>query len=351
MLLAVLFLLIPLLFVKQKHITLYWFSFLYMWVIFGWCGQISDKGIYLMRFEDYDDSWMLAITEPLYTATMYLFHYLGISFQGTYIVVSFFFLSILFWYVNKVSRARNVVLALILISIYAMIVCMYRTTYSIAFIMLAMYVLVYTKLYFKYVIFCCLVIVASCIHSMCILYMVYLLPFFFKKKTIYKWLYICIPLLVIGVGIIHSSILPNIMEAVGLGKKMELFIGDTEGGMDMIIKFVLAAFRLMSVIALPMGICRLLSRKKRVVSEWDNKIVLMNILSLYLLPLLYLSHDLYRVMYVFAIMDFCMATHYIKDKRIFLYTILCAINIGYWFIWRPYFEMVFLPVFTDNLLF
>lgn len=329
---------------------LYRFSFLYMWIIFGWCGQVADKGIYLMRFEDYDESWVLAITEPLYTVTMYLFHFLGVSFQGTYIIVSFFFLSVLYWYVNKVSKARNVVLALILISVYAMIVCMYRTTYSITFIMLAMYVLVYTKLNFKYVIFCCLVIVASCIHSMCILYIIYLLPFFLTKKTIYRWLYTCIPLLAIGVGAIHSNILPKIMDLVNLGEKMELFIGDAKNGMN-IIKFLLAAFRLISVIALPVGICKLLSKKGRAVSEWDNKIVLMNVMSLYLLPLLYISHDLYRVMYVFAIMDFCMATHYIKDKRIFWYTILCTVNIGYWFIWRPYFKMVFLSVFTDNLLF
>lgn len=142
------------------------------------------------------------------------------------------------------------------------------------------------------------------------------------------------------------------MSYVNLEDKMELFLGDTEDSENRTVSFILAALRLVSVIALPVGISKLLEKKGKIVlSDEDNKIVLMNVLSLYLLPLLYLSHDLYRIMYVFAIMDFCMATHYIRYKKIFLYTILCAVNIGYWFIWRPYFKDVFLTAFTDNLLF
>ena len=352
-LLFLVFLIFLLLF-NSKSKFLYVASLVYMWIIFGWNNKNPDKEIYEGRFYNYDQSWLNSITEPLYTYTILLFHNFHITFQESYVIVSFFFLLVLSWYIGKVTTNRNTVLALMLISIYAMIVVLFRTTYAITFILIATYILLYSsyKSVYRYILYILLVIVASLIHSMCLLYLPFLFIFVFSQKTIKFWLCIYMPIAIIGIGGIATGLLPNFMEFIGMSNKMDVFLGDTNSTSNKTIQYILALLRVISVVMLPLGLA-IIQRKRRnfFFDLVDEKIISLNWLSLFIVPLLYISHDLYRIMYVVVIVNFCMASKYIKNNTAFLYTILCTLNIAYWFIWRPYFEDVFISVYTSNLLF
>ena len=55
---------------KNKSNLLFILSFIFMWITFGWNEQNPDKHIYEDRFDLYDTSWYVTITEPLYTYTI-----------------------------------------------------------------------------------------------------------------------------------------------------------------------------------------------------------------------------------------------------------------------------------------
>lgn len=75
---------------KNKSNLLFILSFIFMWITFGWNEQNPDKHIYEDRFDLYDTSWYVTITEPLYTYTIHLFHCYQFTFQESYIIISCF---------------------------------------------------------------------------------------------------------------------------------------------------------------------------------------------------------------------------------------------------------------------
>jgi len=337
---------------KNKSNLLFILSFIFMWITFGWNEQNPDKHIYEDRFDLYDTSWYVTITEPLYTYTIHLFHCYQFTFQESYIIISCFFLSILFFYIRKTSRYRNFTLALILISIYAMIVVLFRTTYAISFVLIGFYILFYTKLSTikRILIYSGLILIASFIHSMCIIYLSCTIIQLFKRKTIIKLTVIgsiCSCIFIVGIA---SNLLPAFMEYINMTEKATLFLNDTDQeSNNKFIQFTLAALRVFSVIIIPLGIYYLESNKNRL-NNIDNQIITLNILLISIIPLLYISHDLYRIFYAIAIINYCMASTHITNKKIFIFLILASINMGYWFIWRPYFVDVFVTVYTKNLI-
>ncbi len=346
-----LLLLVSLQFNKKKSKLLSILSFIFMWIIFGWNEENPDKHIYKDRFDLYDTSWFVTITEPLYTFTIHLFHYYQFTFQESYIIISFFFLSILFFYIKKTTCYRNFALAMILISIYAMIVVLFRTTYAISFILIGFYILLYTNLNLtkKIFIYFGLVLIAAFIHSMCIIYLSCIIILLFSRKTIIKLTIIgsiCSCIFIVGIA---SNLLPTFMEYINMAEKATLFLNDTNEASNKFIQFTLAFLRVFSVIIIPLGVYYFESNKNRL-NNIDNLIITLNILLISIIPLLYISHDLYRIFYVIAIINYCMASTHITNKKIFKFLIFASINMGYWFIWRPYFVNVFITVFTQNLL-
>lgn len=324
-----------------------------MWIIFGWNDNNPDKEIYRTRFELYDD-WMSNITEPLYTFTISIFHQADVSFQGSYIIISLFFLSILSFYICKTCKYKSFVLALILISVYALIVVLFRMTYAITFVLIGMYFFIHSKFStrIKSLIMAIFITLASLVHSMCIIYFLLFIPYFINKRNLKLCFFIYIPITFILIGFIEHSLLPSIMNKMNLDQKMDIFLGDTNNTQNKYIQYILASLRVISVIILPLGISYIADKTKSIkIAPKDKKIIDINWFSLFIIPLLYISHDLYRIMFILVIIDFCMASNYIRHRSILLYTIVCACNIGYWFIWRPYFENVFLAVFTSNLLY
>ena len=131
--------------------------------------------------------------------------------------------------------------------------------------------------------------------------------------------------------------------------KEGLFLGDTNNGEgSKVIQFILAALRCLSVLVIPFGIKYL--DKKIIYNNIEEKILDVNLILFSLIPMLFISHDLYRVFYVISIVNFCMISKYLYRKKILYFAIFCGINIGYWFYIRPYFEKTFWTIFTNNLI-
>ena len=338
-------------FKKSKVIT--FFGLLYMWIVFGFNSKNPDRSVYEDRYNLYD-SWFDNFTEPLFTFSMKTFNAFHFHFQSLYLFVGAFFLLSTFIYIAKTTKNANFVLGLILISTYAMHVVLIRTTYAIIFEIPALYVLLYEKFTMmrRLVIFFTLTIIACLIHAMCALYLLLLIPFFIsrKKLTIYLWL--IFPLIFIMLDQIGREYLPHIMNKLGFIQKTEMVLERKSSNKT--IAFLLANLRLLSVTVFPILYNWYNNHRpakyKIVLSSVEIRIININIFMLCLIPLLYISLDLYRLLYIICIVNFCMISNHLKEKGMTLCSILYAMNIGYWFIWRPYFHDVIVTVFSNNFL-
>lgn len=322
-----------------------------MWISFGWNSKNPDMEIYRYRFDAYD-GWMEDVTEPLYTWTMKYFHEIGITFQESYIIISFLFLCSLFFYISLTTKNRNIVIALVLISTYSMLVTLFRTTFATLFALMGLYILIYGKKskVLRSFAFGGFMLCASCFHSLYLMYLPFVIILWLPRKLLIKYVGIGILIVSLFVGAIATSLLPDFMNFINMGDKASLFLSDEESGEGQkAIVFILAALRVFSVVVVPFAIWYLDKRIK--LSESEETILNINIMSLFIVPLLFVSHDLYRVFYAISIVNFCMIANYVRNNKIYWFSILASLNVGYWFYIRPYFDKTFITIFTNNLIF
>ena len=335
--------------IDRKTKIVFFLSFLYLWFVFGWCSYTPDMEIYRWRYEEYDSEWMEMITEPGYSMAMGMFHKHGFHLPDIYIFISFFFLLSLYFYVYKSTKNRSAVIGLILISIYPLLVTLLRTTFAFTLDFIAFYILINYETKIRFLFFSLLIVLATQIHSLSILYLVFMGALFIKGENLNKIVLIALGCSQVAITL-ASVLMPDVMAMFDMTEKTEQFMEDTEAEANKLVQFLLAVFRILSVVIIPFGIQFILKKKNIVFSNKEKVIMDMNKVGLLVIPLLVISHDLYRVFFVFAVINFCFAANYMKNKRCFWFTLLAACNVGYWFIWRPYFEQVFYSVYTRNYL-
>lgn len=329
------------------------FSLFFSFLLFGFCVHTNDTSIYLNRYYDWDNSWRLDITEPLYTWTVAFFRELNFSYQDFFCVVAAVFVICLTIFINKLTKKISYVVGFILLSIYPMLVTLQRTTYSFCFVLLAFYCLFFCrKSFIKAGLFSVLIIMSSMIHSMCILFLIFGVAYFIETQRLKKYLIIAFVSLVIFVSLINI-LFQQFFSYLNMSEKYDLIMTQHSGdARDTFVITVLAILRVLSVIVLPIGIDKILSRNYKVaLSVSDRYILKLNYVGFLLCPLVYIEHDFYRILYPFAIMNFCLASHYLKYNYCKWYSLFCCLNIGYWFIYRPAFEHVFLEVYSNNSIF
>lgn len=338
-------------FKRSKVVT--FLGLLYMWIIFGFNSKNPDRSIYEDRYNFYDD-WFESFTEPLFTFSMKTFNAFNFHFQALYLLVGAFFLLSAFIYIAKTTPNTSFVLGLILISTYAMHVVLIRTTYAIIFEILALYILLYGKFTLKcrLLIFLALTIIACLIHAMCVYYLLLLIPYFISRKKLISFLWLILPLTFIMLSKRSRENLPHIMSILGLMQKTEMVL-ERENANKPIV-FLLSSLRSLSVIIFPILYNWHNNHRpvkyRIVLSQVESRIININIFMLCFIPFLYLSHDLWRLLYIICIVNFCMISNHLKEKGMVLCSILYAVNIGYWFIWQPNFKDVMVAVFSNNFL-
>lgn len=344
-------LLVPIFIVNVKFEFKDSLSIVFAFLLFGWCCSTPDWGVYQTRYYNWD-GYMIDLTEPLYTKTMQLLNYWNFEFQSVYITIAFAFIIGFTFLVRKLTFNISYVVGLMLISIFPMIISMQRSAYAFCFVFFAFYALFFAdSLWIKVTLFSACIVTATLIHSMCIMYFVFLGAYFIKDKTIYKYIKIAIPITIFFLGVIQYF-MSDFFVFLDMSKKMDMLNNALDQTSSITKRTFLANLKVLSVIALPIGLNYLLKIKyNQRFTAFDNMVLKLNIAGLIFCPLLYLAHDICRLFYVIAIIDFCVASHYLKYKYCKWYSIFCCFNIGYWFIYRPYFEDVFVQIYSNNLLF
>lgn len=349
MTLALLFSLSPVFITVRNSRFVNWLSISFAFILFGWCCSTPDTDIYLGRYYNWD-SWMINITEPIYTYTMEFFNLLGFSYQSFFIIIALLFITCFYVLVRKLTDKVSYVTGLMLVSIFPMIITLQRSSYAFCFVFIGFYCLFFcTTTLYKVFIFAIFITIASLIHSMCVMYFIFCFFYFVNQKKIYKYVAICIIGIIIGMSMVNF-LMNEFLSFLNMTNKAEMLESSSQTG-NTLIRYILAILRVLSVVILPIGLNFILKKKYNTeINNFDQKILTINIASLIFCPLLYVLHDIYRIYYVIAIINFCLATHYLKYNQCRWYSLLCCFNIGYWFIYRPYFVNVFVQVYSNNLI-
>lgn len=332
-----------------KNRILLWLSFVYLWIVYFACTYTYDLDIYIDRYYFYDD-WFAKITEPLYTSTMGFFHFLHMKFIHVQMTISFLFLSSLFYFIIRTTKLQCFVIAMILISSYSFLVDLQRSCYAFVFCFPAFLVLLNDHNPIRRtIVYVALILIATTIHAMCIVYLLFIPIGILDHRKIVNSTVVLLLLGVLFIGII-DYLIPELANLMGMADKEASTRESMEAAKNRTVTYILAFLRCASVISLPLGIEYILKWKNMLykLSSVDKKIIDMNIALISILPYLYLSHDLFRLFFVISIINYCFASRHLYDKWLFAYTIVCAINMAYWFMWRPYFMDMFWNIYLDN---
>ena len=327
-------------------------SLLFGFLLYGFCIHTNDTSIYMNRYYAWDDSWRIKITEPLYTWTVILFRNINFSFQEFFFIIAAVFVICFAFFVNKLTNKISYVVGLTLISIYPMLITLQRSSYAFSFVFLAFYFLLFSsRKIVKITLFTTFIAISSLIHSMCIMFFLFGLAYFIDFKRIQKYTIITTIVIIMAISIMNT-LFHSFFTFINMEEKYKMLSEHADTVKDIVKSTILALLRVLSVIALPIGIKYILTKNyKTQLSTTDNIIFKLNFVGLLFCPLLYISHDIYRIFYPFAIMNFCLASHYLTYNYCKWYSLFCCLNIGYWFIYRPCFDHVFIEVYTHNYIF
>lgn len=336
------------LFIKRNKV-LFVVSFLTLFLLFGWCYDHADYGIYDNRYNNYENT--LDFTEPLFILFVQLCHALNLDLQGFLQFSAFLFLSSLFFFVDKLSFDRNKVIALYMLSpLFFYDVVQVRNSLSLAFVYLAFYFIISRngdkKGMIAYVTF---ILLATCVHFASFVFLLYLIAFKFDiKKCIYISLSFSIASFVLS-----QTLLSSLMGYMVLGEKVEsVTAGAAErySGNNAILVNI-------AMLILMIGTFFVLYWKNRRLCDKMEDIVLkFNVLSLCLIPLLFVTVDFHRTFMAMMIFNFIIYAKWIKLTKYKMFTIGTLFVFFSLFFYRSLmvsenWERVYRSVMENNLLF
>lgn len=319
------------------------FTILVIFLVFGFNTWTVDRSIYEGRYNYWDEDFFLENTEPIYSFYIKSLNGLGISFQGFIIISALLFVSVLAFYTQKTTKNFNFALGLYLIAAFMFEVSMLRNTFAFCFMIPAFYFLIYEKSYTKYVV---LTSLACLCHISSVIFFLYLLCYV-KTKTLLKFVALGCLFLFPITYIIKQYIL-EIAPLLGMEQKADIVFDDMDNGGNLIVVFLLSSFRVLSIVLLCIGTLFILYKYK-LATKFPVQVFNINLLSLLILPILLVSHDSFRPMFVICLVNVCAMSVY-NYTKVYKFLLLASFNVAYWIYIRPYFVNIFVKPLCENVI-
>jgi len=336
------------LFMKKNNL-MYFVSFVTLFLLFGWCFDHADYSIYDGRYNNYENT--LDYTEPLFILFVQLCHFLKLDLQGFLQLSGLLLLVSLFELVRRLSVDRNKVISLYMLSpLFFYDVVQVRNSLSLIFVYWA-FLFIMSRDGDKKgtLLFVLFVVLASTVHFASIVFLIYLLAFKFNTKK-------CIGIaLLISVSsfVLTQQVLSSLMGYVVLGEKIDsvtTMASERYHGNNAILVNV-------AMLVLMTGTYFLLYwRNKKVSDKMDSMILKFNVLSLCLIPLLFITVDFHRTFMAMMVFNFIVYAKWIKISKDKIFTMCSLIVFLVLFFYRSLavsdnWERVYRSVMENNLIF
>lgn len=345
MLVALYFVLILLLFYKQKSKVVRILALLYLFVLFAFADGIADKESYtgsLLSGQDLSSLYGMG-----YNIIAILFNSHNIDIQWLYVGCAFFYLPILFFFILKASHNSNYPIACYMLSVFYLDVVQLRFSLSLIFVYLAFCKLIDfddKKALFKFVLF---ILMSAIFHISTLYFLVFVLTRLFDEK---KMILISIAIFVV---LLISSVAATewIGESLNLSDKTENILDSSNyAGTHKVATTIIMTIMIS-------GMYLLMSRNMLLhgsvtdsrLFKWGKNCAL---LLLTIIPLYYISADFRRESYVIYVVLVSVLCGICKTHRKILWSvpILVGLILLYYSVLAGNMDTVFSPLFRENLL-
>lgn len=316
-------------------------------VLFCFNTNIADREGYQIDMYNatYDDTISF---EPLWNSILVFFELHKINIQFLYVLVGTVYLPALWFFIQKLTNNNNCALACYMLGIFYLDVVQLRYTFSLVFVIAALYNLFFVKGKKGDLRFICFMILALMVHlSNIILFLFYVAKYTSIKKTV--WITIVSSIILFTSYTILISYFGDIFN---MATKMQRI---NEGEYTSDNTFLLTALSCLAACGL-----MLLARKNcRLASNTDNGLILltykMALLLLMCIPLINFSQDVRRHIYVcfliFAAITYRVLPYCVGRQQLKILPVLISLMYFVLSVFTGNRETVFFPLFRDNILF
>lgn len=300
---------------KNKFVKMYDLTLIF--ILIGWSYNNADYLVHLRRYNEYaSNSWQ---TEPLFTFIVKTFNLFSFSYNQFLVVFALFVIYSFYRFIKKNTQYKNFVLALYLIFPLCMDTTMVRYTLATAIAYLF-----FDKLYeddikslFIYILG---VLISSLVHYSTIFFLLFIIPRFLERKKLIVLVFLeNIIFLFFGrFFLFFSNELKN-LTFLNIGKKISIVLDfskntySIQNHINYIIKICIISWVIIFTLYLIKK-----SYKSKGCSKHEKYIARtlnINITCLFILPLILIIPDLFRIQLSLLIINYTAVAMYFEDNR------------------------------------
>ena len=274
----------------------------------GWNYSVADYNVYYTRYTSPEKYKTL---EPLYLMLQNLGKWVGLGYNAFLAIMSFLFLLIRMVLIKKMSVRQNFVIGLYLLFPFIMDITQIRMFYATTIVLLGIFFLLQNKKSSDSL-FVFFVIMATLVHSSCILYLLLLFAKNIKRLGVDEYIKLCIAVCVglyimLPTEVLYKGLVA-ISKCLGFGRKFIETSFATNKAYKITHKFtymieILLFFVMMNLILAKTIRQNNVAKKLKELKNYEdfysldffNFCLKSNITLLIILPLAWFSGDIYRV--------------------------------------------------------
>lgn len=357
--------------ILRKNKIVNFFIFIFSWILFGWSYGNADYMVHYNRFYNYNQSWIISSTEPLFTLLMRLFNNLNFTYERFLIIISFVLLSIYFVFVKKNSKNINLPIILYLLFPFCIDVCQIRFFIAGTIIYVGLNFLINEEVGFKLIVkYAICVIISAMFHYSTIFLLVLILPKIMTKKKINNFTIMFNVIMFFLVLLFRQIRFPGESNFSNKINSVLDFASKYNGKEILKAYFRMIVFFIGYYVTSKYAYKILLKNSARINENCSKELELLeltqkiNITLLTIFPFIFYSIDLYRIQFLFSLLNYVSLTNCILDMNyeykyiinknnatcMFLIMIYSIMMLVVLVLSNPNIYTVFYPLFFNNLL-
>ncbi len=357
--------------IKKESKAVFAIVFIWLWILMAFSSGNADEITNQTRY--YNLTSYSGMTEIGYKTLMGFFAGRGVPFEVYKCIISFVELLLIGSSVWKLTKNKNLVLALYFLFPFCMDVVQMRNTMGLSIVIFVLRFLVddnnlnrngVKRKVSNDMLYLIGIIIASCFHFANIIYLILLLAKRMKLRTL---VFSLLGISMVGLVLINPVMLVSIGEKIGLGTKVKAILASTDLSNNALFHITLNRVVIYFIMFL-MTYYFIVKRSKRNDKLKGNGLITkdlalkVNIAILIIIPLMQYSVDFYRCQIGLSIFNYAFFSGYILPEKLFKIKVSNVLLISWLYVGaiinlyllvlgNNNIHTVFWPLFNNNTLF
>lgn len=354
--------------VQRRKTLLTYLFVVFLWTLYAFSSGNADFVIHQTHFHSYSD--FASQTEWMYSLFMRAFNLCGLDYRAFLVCDSLFVLLAYYIFIKRNTRYVAFVLSLYMIFPFCMDVTMVRYTFAFAVILLGLDGAWSGKSWKGFLLS---IFIATLIHSGSMLMLLWLLPLRFNNRMLMRMTACIVPCLCLS-GVMLKELVKffMLMDPLGLKEKISIVLDFSQMSYEfrdwcrydikIIISFLIMFFVFWQVKKYIRTIDTSNAEDEDVAKIKKIEYAAgLNVVSLFLIPLIVVSADMFRMQLSMSVVFYVAIANYIELRKkfspkknnitiILAMVVFTVINLYMWVLGGPNLQSVWEPLFFENVL-